>query len=360
MAFTIEYLIPMSRERVINALRHRAVHWRRSETPESLQSLGVFRIQVRLSGSSFALFCRTTQFRSTVAWYELRGSMQSLGADTTIVQVRAGLIRRYGVYVIPVGIALGLIADGAFLETMIPLALLVYFAGFSEMVDRRLRPGSEPVINHLIERLHGAMAELGADLVVNGMDGEDVMRDLTERGVIQPRASRHYTVLGRASMRSASKLIGTVIAVVTLASSHLPAQTSQSQRDNVPHRLLVLAHPDSVSRELAAAVRRRLASDGRYEIVSERMLTQAERPVDTSADSTLTQQRALALALKAESFINIDASRFDYWSRILAIRSISNSGMVDAVTVSSDGSPTAVAQTLVDRLLPNGWLSRSR
>ena len=161
-------------------------------------------------------------------------------------------------------------------------------------------------------------------------------------------------------MRSRTKLIGTVIVVVTLASSHLAAQTGQSLRDNVPHRLLVLAHTDSVSRELAAAVRSRLASDGRYEIVAERMLTQAERPVDTSADSTLTQQRALALALRAEAFINIDASRFDFWSRILAIRSISSSGMVDVVTVPSDGSPTDVAQTLVDRLLPNGWPSRSR
>ncbi len=160
-------------------------------------------------------------------------------------------------------------------------------------------------------------------------------------------------------MRPITRLIATVSAVVTLASGQLAAQTAQSQRDNVVHRLLVLAHPDSVSRELAAAVRSTLASDGRYEIVAERMLTQAERPADTSADSTLTQQRALALALRAEAFINIDASRFDFWSRILATRSISNSGMVDAVTVPSDGSLTHVAHTLVDRLLPNGWPSRS-
>jgi hypothetical protein len=161
-------------------------------------------------------------------------------------------------------------------------------------------------------------------------------------------------------MRTTRVLVATVIAAATLGTNDLAAQTGESQRDKGTHRLLVLAHPDSVSRELAAAVRSRLASDGRYEIVAERMLTQAERPVDTSADSTLTRQRALALVLKADAFINIDASRFDYWSRILAIRSIANSDVVDVVTVPSDGSPTAVAQALVDRLLPNGWPSRSR
>ena len=161
-------------------------------------------------------------------------------------------------------------------------------------------------------------------------------------------------------MRPITRLIATVSAVVTLASSHLAAQAGQSQRDNVPLRLLVLAHPDSDSRELAAAVRSRLASDSRYEIVAERMLTQAERPVDTSADSTLTQQRALAMILNADAFINIDASRFENRFRVLAIRSVSNSGMVDVVTVPSGGSPTDVSQTLVDRLLPNGWPSQSR
>jgi hypothetical protein len=161
-------------------------------------------------------------------------------------------------------------------------------------------------------------------------------------------------------MRPMTRAMATVVAAVSLATSHLAAQTAQSRRDEVPLRLLVLAHPDSDSRELAAAVRSRLASDGRYELVAERMLTQAERPADTSADSTLTQQRALARILNADAFINIDASRFENRFRVLAIRSISNSGMVDVVTVPSGGSPTDVAQTLVDRLLPSGWPSRSR
>jgi hypothetical protein len=86
------------------------------------------------------------------------------------------------------------------------------------------------------------------------------------------------------------------------------------------------------------------------------MLTREERPVDTSAaDSTLTQQRALALVLKAVAFIKIDASRVAEGSGILAIRSISDSDIVDVVNVPSSGAPTDIARTLVDRLLPNGW-----
>ncbi len=185
----------MSSGRVIAALHHRAVHWRASATPESLQALGVFRIEVRISGNTFRLFSRTTKFRSPVDWYELRGSIQPLTADTAIVRVRAGLLRRwygvYGVYVLIAGIALPLIATGAFLESLVPLGFLVYFVGFSAVVDRRLRPGAEPVINHLVERLHGAMTELGGELGVDGMDGEGVMRELTERGVIHRQVSRH-------------------------------------------------------------------------------------------------------------------------------------------------------------------------
>jgi hypothetical protein len=161
-------------------------------------------------------------------------------------------------------------------------------------------------------------------------------------------------------MRMIRGLVATVIAVATLGTGRLAAQTGASQGEKVPHRLLVLAHPDPVSQELAAAVRRNLTSDHRYEIVAERMLTRVERPVDTSADSTLTQQRALALVLKAEAFISIDASRLADMSGILAIRSMAGSNIVDVVTVPSGGSPTDDARTLVDRLLPNGWPSRSR
>jgi hypothetical protein len=156
-------------------------------------------------------------------------------------------------------------------------------------------------------------------------------------------------------MRAIRPLIVTLIATATLGVSHLPARTSESTRATAPHRLLVLAHPDPVSRELAAAVRRRLASDRRYEIIAERMLTRRERPVDTSADSTLTQQRALALVLKAVAFISIDASRVAEGSGILATRSISDSDIVDVVNVPSSGAPTDIARTLVDRLLPHGW-----
>ena len=158
-------------------------------------------------------------------------------------------------------------------------------------------------------------------------------------------------------MHSTTRLTATAVAFICLSASHLGAQVNQSEGDRAPHRLLVLAHPDPVSRELAAAVRNRLAADRRYEIVAERMLTEAERPVDTSVDSTLSQQRALALVLKAEGFISIDASQAEK-SSILAIRSISNFAIVDAVTVPSRGSPTEIAQTVVDRLLPNGWPSR--
>jgi hypothetical protein len=56
--------------------------------------------------------------------------------------------------------------------------------------------------------------------------------------------------------------------------------------------------------------------------------------------------------VKAEPFIDIDASRFEDGTRILAMRSISNSGIIDVVTLPSDGSPTHVAETVVDRLLP--------
>lgn len=161
-------------------------------------------------------------------------------------------------------------------------------------------------------------------------------------------------------MRSLTRLAATVFAIVTLAASHLGAQAGQSRGEGTPFRLLVLAHPDPVSRELAAALRNRLAADRRYEIVAERMLTRAERPMDTSADSSLTQQRALARVLRAEGFISIDASRFAEKSSILAIRSISDSEIVDAVTVPSGGSPAEVARSVVERLLPNGWPSRSR
>ena len=82
--------------------------------------------------------------------------------------------------------------------------------------------------------------------------------------------------------------------------------------------------------------------------------------MDTSADSSLAQQRALARVLRAEGFISIDASRVAETSNILAIRSISDSEIVDAVTVPSGGSPAEVARSVVERLLPNGWPSRSR
>ena len=161
-------------------------------------------------------------------------------------------------------------------------------------------------------------------------------------------------------MRSHTRLAATVVVILTLAATQLRAQAAQSRGATAPHRLLVLAHPDPVSREVAAAIRNQLAADRRYEVVAERRLTQAERPVDLTADSTLTQQRALALVLKAEGFISVDASRVAEKSSILAIRSISDSDIIDAVTVPSGGSSAEVARTLVDRLLPNGWPSRSR
>ena len=161
-------------------------------------------------------------------------------------------------------------------------------------------------------------------------------------------------------MRVAPIFVAMAIVAATVGTNPLAAQTGESQRDRLPHRMLVLAHPDPASRELAAAVRRQLASDRRYEIVADRALTRTERPVDTSADSLLTQKRTLALVLKADAFIDIDASRVADGSRIMAIRSISDSRIVDVVNVTSIESATDIARTLVDRLLPNGWPGRSR
>lgn len=158
-------------------------------------------------------------------------------------------------------------------------------------------------------------------------------------------------------MRPTMKVMAMVITGITLATSPLAAQANQSPRNEAPRRLLVVARPDSLSQTLATAVRSRLASDGRYEVLAERMLTAAERPVDVTADSTLTQQRALARILKAEAFIGIDAARFAETSSILAYWSVSDSGIFDVVSVPSGGSPTDVARTLVERVVPKRWAS---
>lgn len=162
-------------------------------------------------------------------------------------------------------------------------------------------------------------------------------------------------------MRTARALPTVVAFLATLYGPQLVAQTRADLREGTPRRVLVLAHADPDSRELAAAVRRRLAEDRRYEIVAERALTPAERPVDASADSLLTQKRALALAVRAEAFIEVDATRFsDDISRVTAIRSISGSEFVDVLAFTSRGSVATVASTVVDRLVRDGWPARTR
>ena len=167
-------------------------------------------------------------------------------------------------------------------------------------------------------------------------------------------------------MRSAQALLRAAVFLATLHGTQLVAQTSATRREDTPRRVLVLARADSASRELAAVVRRQLAADRRYEIVSERALTPAERPVDVSADSLLTRRRAVALAARAEAFIEINAARIADSadmagiSRVTAIRSISDSGIIDVFTFTSRGSVATVARTVVDRLAPDGWLARTR
>jgi len=161
-------------------------------------------------------------------------------------------------------------------------------------------------------------------------------------------------------MRNTHQLATIVITAVTLGASDLVAQSGELLRDKLPHRVLVLAHADPASRELAIAVRRQLASDRRYEIVAPRALTRAERPADTSADSTLTHNRALARVLNAVAFIDVDASGNADGPRVMAMRSITDSDMVDVVTVPPRGSAADMARALVDRLLPSGWPGRTR
>jgi hypothetical protein len=166
-------------------------------------------------------------------------------------------------------------------------------------------------------------------------------------------------------MQTAQALLTVAVLLATLHRPQVVAQTSAG-REDTPRRVLVLAHADPASQELAAAVRRQLAAHRRYEIVAERALTPAERPVDVSADSVLTQKRALALAVRAEAFIDIDATRIADSadsagiSRVTAIRSISDSKIVDVFNFTPRGSVATVARAVVDRLVPNGWPARTR
>jgi hypothetical protein len=168
----------------MNALRHHAVYWRAAKIPDSLRAITVYQIDVRLSASTFLLSCKRidrgrrgpgSRAIYLANAYRVRGSVQSLTADTTIVQARAELDRRliHIVYIITGGIALSLIAMGLPFESLWPLGILLYLVGFSSHLERRLRSGTElPVLDHFFELLDGAMTELGG-VTVDGAPSSD-------------------------------------------------------------------------------------------------------------------------------------------------------------------------------------------
>jgi hypothetical protein len=164
--FAIDYTIHMSRERVMSALHYYAVHWRNSEIPAALREVGAFRIDANFSGDTLKLFCGRYGARTTVGWYELQISAESLTADMTIVRARAALIKRNYPYLIAIGIFQSLMAVSFIMTGELRTALIVFgpvlvMTMFFPHVERSVNAKGSEGLRQLMGMLHVAMTEIG-------------------------------------------------------------------------------------------------------------------------------------------------------------------------------------------------------
>jgi hypothetical protein len=162
-AFAVEYSIPMSRERVISALHYHAVHWRSSETPDSLREFGAGQVEARFDDDTLKLFFTNNRFRSPIKWYELRVAVQARTAHTTIVQARGGPIRGNFPYLVGTFFAMWLIflAIAPFGDGLPLLGFVLYLVGFYFCCARWVPSNASAALGHLAELLRGAMREVG-------------------------------------------------------------------------------------------------------------------------------------------------------------------------------------------------------